>query len=125
MLKEVEIQEHFIQLSFDIRSLFPSIPIKPTLTLIHEKLQNDKVLKDRTKWQPKNIVNLIQICTEETHFKDFEGNIWTQTDGIAMGKSISGDITRIFMKSYKEEFILNPNNNEFIPAFWKREDEDV
>ena len=53
MLKEVEIQEHFIQLSFDIRSLFPSIPIKPTLTLIHEKLQNDKLLNDRTMWQPK------------------------------------------------------------------------
>ena len=46
MLKEVEIQEHFIQLSFDIRSLFPSIPIKPTLTLIHEKLQNDKLLQN-------------------------------------------------------------------------------
>ena len=89
MLKEVEIQEHFIQLSFDIRSLFPSIPIKPTLTLIHEKLQNDKLLKDRTKWQPKNIVNLIQICTKVTHDKDFGGNIWTQTDGTAMGKSIS------------------------------------
>ena len=125
MLKEVEIQEHFIQLSFDIRSLFPSIPIKPTLTLIHEKLQNDKLLTDRTKWKPKNIVNLIQICTEETHFKDFEGNIWTQTDGTAMGKSISGDITGIFMESYEEEFILNPNNNKFIPAFWKREVDDV
>ena len=71
-MKEVEIQEHFNQLSIDIRSLFPSIPIKPTLTLIHEKLQNDKLLKDRTKWQPKNMVNLIQKCTKETHFKDFE-----------------------------------------------------
>jgi len=70
-------------------------------------------------------VNLIQICTEETHFKDFEGNIWTQTDGTAMGKSISGDITGIFMESYEEEFILNPNNNKFIPAFWKREVDDV
>ena len=125
MLKDIEIEEHFIQLSFDIRSLFPSIPIKPTLALIHKKLQADKSLKDRTKWKPKNIVNLIEICTEETHFKDFEGNIWTQIDGTAMGKSISGDVTGIFMESYEEEFILNPNNNEFIPAFWKREVDDV
>jgi len=58
-------------------------------------------------------------------FKDFEGHIWTQTDGTAMGKSISGDITGIFMESYEEEFILNPNNNKFIPAFWKREVDDV
>ena len=42
-----------------------------------------------------------------------------------MGKSISGDITGIFMESYAEEFILNHNNNEVIPAFWKREVDDV
>ena len=42
-----------------------------------------------------------------------------------MGKSISGDVTGIFMESYEEEFILNPNNNEFIPAFWKRGVDDV
>ena len=95
------------------------------ITLIHQKLQADKSLKDRKKWKPKNIVNLIEICTEETHFKDFEGNIWTQIDGTAMGKSISGVVTGIFMESYEEEFILKPNTNEFIPAFWKREVDDV
>ena len=123
MLKEVvTIEEHFIPISFDIRSLFPSIPIKPTLSLIHKKLQYDKMLKDRTEWKAKNIVNLIEICTEETHFKDFEGNIWTQTDGTAIGKSISGDI---FMESYEDEFVLNPKKNKFVPIFWKREVDDV
>ena len=125
MLKEVNVEEHFIQLSFDIRSLFPSIPIKPTRSLIHKKLQNDKMLSERTRWKPKNIVNLIQICTEETHFKDFEGKIWTQTDGTAIGKSISGDIAGIFMESYENEFVLDPKNNKFIPIFWKREIDDV
>ena len=69
--------------------------------------------------------NLIQICTEETHFKDFEGKIWTQTDGTAIGKSISGDIAGIFMESYENEFVLDPKNNKFIPIFWKREVDDV
>ena len=67
MLKKVNIEAHFIQLSFDTRSLFPSIPIKPTLSLIYKKLQNDKMLSERTRWKPKNIVKLIQIRTEETH----------------------------------------------------------
>ena len=63
------------------------------------------MLTDRTKWQPKNIVNLVQICTDSelTHFKDFEGNIWTQTAGTAMQKLISGDTTGIFMESYEED----------------------
>ena len=83
------------------------------------------MLKDRTEWKAKNIVNLIEICTEETHFKDFEGNIWTQTDGTAIGKSISGDIAGIFMESYEDEFVLNPKKNKFVPIFWKREVDDV
>ena len=36
-----------------------------------------------------------------------------------------GDVTGIFMESYDKEFILNPNKNEFIPTFWKREVDDV
>ena len=125
MLKDVQFEEQFIQLSFDIISLFPSILVKPTLSIIHKKLQNDKTLKDRTTWKPKNIVNLIQICTEETHFKDFEGHIWTQIDGTAMGKSISGDVAGIFMESYENEFVLDPEKNKFVPIFWKREVDDV
>ena len=122
MLKDVQFEEQFIQLSFDIRSLFPSIPVKPTLSIIHKKLQNDKTLKDRTTWKPKNIVNLIQICTEETHFKDFEGHLWTQIDGTAMGKSISGDVAGIFMESYENEFVLDPEKNKFVlfVAIWGR-----
>ena len=90
MLKEVNIEEHFVQQLFDITLLFLSIPIKPALSHIHKKFQNDKMLIERTRWRPKNIVNLIQICTEETHLKDFEGKIWTQTESTAIWKSISG-----------------------------------
>ena len=32
-LKEVVVEDHFIQLSFDVQSLFPSVPVKQTLSL--------------------------------------------------------------------------------------------
>ena len=56
---------------------------------------------------------------------DYQGNIWTQTDGTAIGKSISGDITGIYMEFYENEYILNPQKNAFIPAFWVRQVDDV
>ena len=72
-----------------------------------------------TKWKPKQITNLLEICTEETHFMDYQGNIWTQTDGTAIGKSISGDITGIYMEFYENEYTLNPQKNAFIStAIW-------
>ena len=67
-------------------------------------------------------MNLIEICTRETHFKDFEGNIWIQIHGMAMGKYISGDVTEFFMESYEAEFI---QKKKLIRAFWKREVDDV
>ena len=58
-------------------------------------------------------------------FKDFGGDIWTQIDGTAMGKSISGDVAGIFMESYENEFVLDPEKNKFVPLLWKREVDDV
>ena len=78
MLKDVQFEEQFIQLSFkfDIRSLFPSIPVKPTFSIIHKKLQNDKTLKDRSTWKPKNIVNLIQIYVRRKHISKILKDIY-------------------------------------------------
>ena len=95
-LKQVDVDD-LIQIYCDIRQLYPSIPVQETLNITHLELINDKTLKDRTKWKPKQIINLLEICIEETHFYDFQGNIWTQTDGLAIGKSISGALTDIYI----------------------------
>ena len=96
-LKQLDVGDHLIQISYDIRQLYPSIPVQDTLNITHLELINDKTLKERTKWKPKQIINLLEICIEETHFYDFQGNIWTQTDGLAIGKSISGALTDIYI----------------------------
>ena len=101
-----EMQEHCIQLSFDISSLFPIIPIKRTLVLIHKKLQNEKLFKHRYALK-KLIQRTLSVTFGHKH-------------STGKGQSIAGNITGIFMELYEEEFVLNPNSNEFIPAFWKR-----
>ena len=56
---------------------------------------------------------------------DSQGNIWTQTDGTAIGKSISGDIAAIYMEFYENEYVLDPKKNTFTPVFWVRQVDDV
>ena len=56
---------------------------------------------------------------------DYQGRIWTQTDGTAIGKSISGGLTAIYMEFYENEYVLDPKKNIFVPAFWVREVDDV
>ena len=124
-LKQLDIGDHLIQISYDIHQLYPSIPVQDTLNITHLELINDNTLKERTKWKPKQIINLLEVCIEETHFYDFQVNIWTQTDGLAIGKSISGALTDIYMNWYEEEYIFNPTRNSFIPFCWERQKDDV
>ena len=56
--------------------------------------------------KPKQITNLLEICTEETYFMDYQGNIWTQTDGTAIGKSISGEIAEIYIDWFEENYVF-------------------
>ena len=105
MLKETEIQEHCIQLSFDIAHYSQSFQSNQRLHWVHKKLQNDKLLKDRYALK-KLIQRTLSVTFGHKH-------------STGKGKSIAGNITGIFMESYEEEFVLNPNSDEFIPAFWK------
>ena len=77
----------FTLIPYDIRQLRRCVPVQDCINITRLELNNDKTLKDRTKWKPSQIVNLLNICIEETHFYDYRGNIWTQTDGLAIGKS--------------------------------------
>ena len=56
-------------------------------TAIHA---ND-MLPDRTKWNPDDIIKLLEICLD-THVKTLAGRIYTQTDETPIGKSISGPL---------------------------------
>jgi len=125
MLSEVVLEEGDRLVSFDIDCMYPSIPREAALEVVYRKLQKDRTLKDRTDWKPRQIRTLLEVCLE-THFKDIEGNIWTQVNGTPIGKSISGPIAGIYMADYEERHIYNGRLPlKWRPKFWKRQKDDV
>ena len=65
--------------------------------------------------------NLLEICAEETKFMEYqlEGKIWTQNDEAGFGKLIIGDNCNLYAHEVlKNEYVLNPKNNVFVPVFW-------
>ena len=71
-----------------------------------------------------NVLLQLNICfIIQTHIQ----SVWlcARWTCFNKGKSISSDMTGLFMESYEEECGLNPHNNEFIPAFLRREVDDV
>jgi hypothetical protein len=109
--------------SFDVIALYPSIPMERALQVVEEKLRNDVTLPDRTEWNVDQIMKLVHISLE-TYFKTLGGDIFKQTDGTPIGKSISGPIAGIYMAWLEETFILNGRMKRKI-SFWKRMRDDI
>ena len=117
--------EYFVQASFDIIALYPSIPIPKALKCVRKRLLNDTSLSERTDWKTEDIMKLLEICLE-THFKTIDGRIRKQIDGTPIGKSILGPIADIFMIWFEEEYVFNVSN-EFQPYLkaWKSYQDDI
>ena len=74
--------------SLDVVGMFPNVPLKKTLEVVREELENDDTLQMRTKWEIDDIMKLLEISIE-TYFKTLDGKIYFQRDGLPIGKSIS------------------------------------
>lgn len=54
-----------VMVNFDLKSLFPSIPIGKALEVIHVKLKADDTLDSTVTMQ---IIKLFQICLRSTYY---------------------------------------------------------
>ena len=115
------IQEKEIMVSFDIESLFTNVPIEDAIKATLHKLENDPGLADRTNLTPAQIADLLNFVLRSTYFQ-YNGPIYEQKDGAAMGSPVSAVIANIFMEDFEEHAIANAI---YKPKIWKRYVDDT
>ena len=98
------IQEKEIMVSFDVESLFTNVPIEDAVKATLHKLENDPGLADRTNITPAQIADLLNFVLRSTYFQ-YNGSIYEQKDGAAMGSPVSAVIANIFMEDFEEHTI--------------------
>ena len=54
--------------SYDVTSLFTSVPIDPALNIIKDLLEKDEKLNDRSVLSVQNIIELLGFCLHNTYF---------------------------------------------------------
>ena len=54
--------------TYDVTSLFTSVPIDPALNIIKDLLEKDEKLNDRTVLSVQNIIELMGFCLHNTYF---------------------------------------------------------
>ena len=115
-IKEVRLKDGESIMSYDVTSLFTSVPIKPTLEIIQKRLTEDPDLHNRTSMNIQQIVNLLEFCLNSTNFM-FQGQFYQQMEGAAMGSPLSPIIANIFMEHFEKQAL---DSAPHPPSLWRR-----
>ena len=122
-LENVTLKEDEILISHDIVSLFTNVPIQEALSVIRTRLENDDTLKNRTRLSVDDIMDLLNFVCNSTYFQ-FEGQLYQQCFGTAMGSPVSPIIANLFME-HQEQLALEQCPPEMKPSFWYRYVDDI
>ena len=97
-LHEMKIDEQDILVSYDVSTLFTNVPVDETIEILAEK---------------PDLVELLEIATKNQLFQ-FEGNLYEQGDGVAMGSPLGPLMANAFMCNIEEKL----KNQNKMPAFY-------
>ena len=121
-LRETKINDHDILVSYDVSSLFTIVPVEETIESIAERaFGNDWFNKEQNLNITKSdLIELLRIATKNQLFQ-FEGNLYEQVDGAAMGSPLGPLMAISFMCNIEKQ--LETENK--MPAFYKRYVDDT
>jgi hypothetical protein len=106
-----------MMVSFDIKSLYTNIPVKEAIDICVTKLFPDEnsLVLGLSSSQYKILLNL--ALTDSVFL--FNGDIYKQIDGLAMGNPIAPSVANIFMSHLEEQYLTNcPTQHK--PIFYRR-----
>ena len=105
-----------ILVSFDVVSLFPSIPVADALSSLRRHLERCRA--------PHNEVNaylrVAEVCMKQSFFS-FRGKTYKQTFGLSMGNKLSPLLANLFMSDFENE----SQKEKLFPRVWKRYVDDI
>lgn len=100
-----------ILISFDVVSLFPSIPINLALKTIEEKWN---ILEEHTNIPKELFLELLTFCIKESRYFKYEDKVYEQRKGMPMGSPASPVISDVVMEKLLDVSIEKMNTKPRI-----------
>ena len=122
-LEGVKLSEDECMISHDVVSLFTNVPIPEAIKVIENRLKQDKALKTRTNLHVEDIVDLLTFVCSTTYFS-FQGELYEQKFGTAMGSPVSPIIANLYME-HIEQTALATCPEYCKPRLWLRYVDDI
>ncbi|XP_075158011.1 uncharacterized protein LOC142231281 [Haematobia irritans] len=103
-LENMTIEDDEVLISFDVVSLFPSIPVKLAIQTIERKWT---IIEQYTNMTKDLFIDLITFCIKDTRYFKFEDKIYEQLKGMPMGSPASPIVADIIMEELLDEVFKN------------------
>ena len=102
-LENIVIPDDQLLVSFDVKSLFTSVPTDIAHQLVREVLMNNQdLLHQHTSLSIEEILELLTLCLNAAVFQ-WQDQIYQQVHGTPMGSPISVVLAELFMQKLEED----------------------
>ena len=106
-IKQETIPGGYKMVSFDVKSLFPNVPLKKTIDITLERIYDRKEIN--TQIIRPEMKELLTLCTKNVQFT-FDNQVYQQNDGVAMGSPLGPVLAGIFMVELEKQIIPTLGN---------------
>jgi len=107
--------------SFDVVSLFTSVPLEAARTIAFDRLSNDCTLEDRTSLTITELTEALDICFNFSYFT-YNDTIYKQVFGTPVDSPLSPIIANMVMEDLKQRALATFHTP---PSTWVRYVDDV
>ena len=98
-IKTVQIPDDYKLVSFDVKSLFTSIPLQLALDCTATAIKNSTT---KLPLPTDDLMDLLNLCLTSTYFQ-YNGKHYKQLHGTAMGSPVSVVVAEIVMQNIEEQ----------------------
>lgn len=111
---KISLQENEILVSFDVVSLFTTVPINDAKKILEK---NWSQIKQFTNSNKKEFSHLVSLCLDNSYCQ-FGDEFFLQKEGLPMGSSLSPIIADIFLDDLFTQMLQNfPDNIKFVVKY--------
>jgi hypothetical protein len=118
-IRDLKIEPDETMLSFDVVSLFTSIPLPTARRITNDLLTTNSTWTNNTQLSKTDILDLLDLCLS-TEFQ-FEETCYRQTSGTPMGSPLSSFLAEAVMQDLERQALANNKNVKL----WDRYVDDV
>ena len=101
--------------SLDVESLYTNVPVSETIDIVLKHVyENSNIAPPKIPRQA--LRSLLEICTKKAPFKNINGDIYLQTDGLAMGGPLSCTLANFYMCEVENKIMGSLDNKPHLYA---------